>query len=444
MSELVGLLPPQNLEAERSVLGGILLDPEIFYEISEILSPSDFYRSAHQAIYKAMCDLVAKCRPIDAVQLTEELTTKGVFEKVGGHEILAEIVNTVPHAANTKYHAEIVKEKSVSRQVIHAAQEVVREGYSNQHTARELTTIAEQKIFAVTQEKELGQVYQMPQAIAMYSQILERRRQGEVDGLTTGFADLDELILGMGKKQLIYLAARPGQGKSSLAMDICWHVSFTLSGKVLFISLEMSAEELTERLVSSVARIDSKRLKNPYLLDQITHEENTRLMEAMGLITQSQLRINDCTGQTVWQIASAARRMKAHEGLDLLVIDYLGKIRRPESKKSTNDSIADVSGTLKDLTGELEIPILCLHQLNRESVREGVRPAMHQLRDSGALEQDAHHVWLLHNQIPKNESVGPVELIVEKNRNGGTGIVMLTYEKPFTHFSSLIPEGASY
>lgn len=442
MSEL--LLPPHNLEAERSVLGGILLDPEIFYDVSEILSHSDFYRAAHQTVYRSICDLVAKCKPVDAVQLCEDLTTKGVFEKIGGNDLLLEIMNSVPHAANTVCHAGIVKEKSTSRQIINAAQDVVREGYSNQHTAQELTTIAEQKIFAVTQDKELGQVYQMPQAISMYSQILERRRSGEVDGLTTGFADLDDMILGMGKKQLIYLAARPGQGKSSLAMDICWHVSFNLSRKVLFVSLEMSAEELTERLVSCIARIDSKRLKNPYLLDQLTPEENTRLMEAMALVTQSQLTINDCTGQTVWQIASAARRMKARDGLDLLVIDYLGKIRRPESKKSTNDSIADVSGALKDLTGELEIPILCLHQLNRESVREGARPAMHQLRDSGALEQDAHHVWLLHNQIPKTELVGSVELIVEKNRNGATGILYLTYEKPFTHFSSNIPEGAAY
>lgn len=432
---LVDNLPPQNLEAERAVLGGTLLDPECLFDISLILEPDHFYRDAHRTIYRAILEIWGQHGQVDAVMLADWLISRGKYEAIGGDEILMEIANSVPHAANVRYHAEIVKQKALSRSIIQAATTIIREGYSNLYTADQLLESAQQRVFALTEGQDNGQTYEMPKAIQIYAEVLERRRQGEICGLTTGFCDFDELLMGLRPKQLGILAGRPGDGKTSLGMDIAWHVAAT--NNVLLVSLEMGVEELTERLVSSIARIDSKRLRHPYLLAQMSLEENTRVMQAMGQVTQSRLRIDDCFGQTVAKISSKARRMKARDGLDFLVIDYLGKIRKPEGKANTNEKITEMIGDIKDLAGELNIPILCLHQLNRDCVKEGVRPAMHHLRDSGSIEQDAHFVALLHNQMPKNEMVGEVELILDKNRGGATGIIRLIYEKPFTRFSSI-------
>ncbi len=432
-------LPPQNLEAERAVLGCILMDCSTMLDVSLLLSPNDFYREAHKTIYKAMLELWEQTQVVDIVVLSDRLINRGQYEKLGGDQFLGEIANSVPHAANVAMYAEIVRQKSISRQTIQAATDIIRDGYSNLYTAQQLVESAEQKIFAISQDniKDGSQMYTMPEAVDEYSAILERRRNGEISGLTTGFPDLDELILGMSPKQLIYVAARPGAGKTSLAMDITWHVATTLQKRVLFISLEMAIEELTERMISSIAGIDSKRLRDPWLLGSITHQEDERIGNAMNEIREARLQINDCVGQSVSQISSLARRAKSLDGLDLLVIDYLGKIRKPEARNmNTNDQMTYVSNGLKELSGELRIPVLCLHQLNRDCVKEGVRPQMHHLRDSGSLEQDAHGVWLLHNVIPKDQMVGQVEIIVDKNRAGATGIVHLTYEKPFTRFSS--------
>jgi len=436
---LVENLPPQNLEAERAVLGCILMDPNTLMDISLILAPGDFYRAAHKTIYQAMLELWESTQVVDIVVLCDLLINRGVYDKLGGDAFIGEIANSVPHAANFEMYAEIVKEKSISRQTIQAATDILRDGYSNLYTAQQLLESAQQKIFAVAehQNADHGLVFSMPEAVTAYEDIMIRRRNGEIDGLTTGFTDLDELVLGMRPKQFIVLAARPGAGKTSLAMDVSWHVATTLGKKVLFISLEMAVEELTERLVSSVARIDSKRLKDPWLLGQISHAEDERVTAALDLIRNANLKINDCVGQSVEQISSLARRTKARDGLDLLVIDYLGKIRPPDNRNmNTNDKITHISGRLKEISGELRIPVLCLHQLNRDCVKEGVRPQMHHLRDSGSIEQDAHMVMLIHNVIPKPDPVGTVELIVDKNRGGATGIIYLTYEKPFTRFSS--------
>lgn len=436
---LTETLPPQNLEAERAVLGCILMDPSTLLDISLLLTPNDFYREAHKTIYRTILELWESTQVVDIVVLCDLLINRGQYKELGGDAIMGEIANSVPHAANFNMYAEIVRGKSISRQTIQAATDIIRDGYSSLFTAQQLVESAEQKIFAISQNSnaDQSQIYTMPEAIDGYSQLLERRRNGEVSGLTTGFTDLDELILGLGPKQLTYMAARPGAGKTSLAMDIGWHVATNLQKKVLFISLEMAIEELTERMVSSIAGIDSKRLRDPWLLGGITHQEDERIENAMAAIRNANLCINDCVGQSVSQISSLARRVKAREGLDFLVIDYLGKIKKPESRNmNTNDQITYISNALKDVTGELRIPILCLHQLNRDCVKEGVRPQMHHLRDSGSLEQDAHGVWLLHNVIPKDQMAGTVELIVDKNRAGATGIVYLTYEKPFTRFSS--------
>ncbi len=377
-------LPPQNLEAERAVLGAILLDCSVLIDISLILTPEDFYREAHKQIYQAMLAIWESTQVVDAVILADHLINRDKYKLIGGDEMMMEIANCVPHAANAKYHAEIVKQKSTSRQLVQAATEIVRDGYSQLFTAQQLVESAEQKIFSISQNagKDNGQVYTMPDAIESYSTILERRRSGEITGLTTGFADLDELILGMSPKQLIYMAARPGAGKTSLAMDISWHVATNLQKKVLFVSLEMAIDELTERMVSSIAGIDSKRLRDPWLLGSITHQEDERITNAMEAIRNANISINDCVGQSAGQISSLARRVKTRSGLDLLVIDYLGKIRKPEGRNmTTNDQVTYISNAMKELSGELRIPVLCLHQLNRDCVKEGVRPQMHHLRD---------------------------------------------------------------
>lgn len=435
---LLDKLPPQNLQAEQGVLGAILMNPQCMLDVSMKLDPADFYREAHKTIYNALKHLWETHQTCDVVMLADYLIARDKYKLIGGDEILVEIANSIPHAANVHYHAEIVKQKSIKRQVIQSATEIIRDGYSDLYSANEVLEIAEQKIFAISQDRDTGTVYEMQEAVDSYMRILEDRENGEITGLTTGFSDLDELVMGMRPKQFLLLAARPGQGKTSLAMDIGWHVAKQLDRHVLVISLEMAIEELTERMVSSISRIDSKRLKHPHLLAGLTHQERERMSWAMGQLRDSKLLINDCVGQSVSQIASLARRIKTRHGLDFLVVDYLGKIRRPEGRgfNTENDQLTYISNAIKELSGELRIPILCLHQLNRENVKEGVRPKMHHLRGSGSLEQDADVVMLIHNQIPEDQMVGQVELIVDKQRGGATGTVYLTYEKPFTRFSA--------
>ncbi len=434
-------LPPQNLEAERSVLGSVLLDNDVLHEIVPMLGVSDFYRDVHQTIYQAIRDLYDQGKGIDAITLADELIRRDQFDKIGGDETLREIVDSVPHAANAKYYAGIVREKSIGRQLIDSATEIIRDGYSNQYTAQELLESAERKVFAIAEEQIQGDTLDLKDVITKaMDRIAERASSGghAVTGVASGLIDLDDITGGFQAGQLVVLAARPSMGKTALALNICEHCATTGKTPVLFVSLEMGHMEIAERLLCARSRVDGYKLRTGMSLGS---REIGQLTKAWNeLMKDAQIFIDDTPARNMLQITASARRLRLREKIGLIVVDYIQLVDSEDSRDSRQEQIAKISRRLKTLARELEIPVIALSQLNRAvESREDRRPRMADLRESGAIEQDADIVLLLHRPeyYDANDQPGIAELIVAKNRNGGVGTVKLNFQKSITRFENL-------
>jgi replicative DNA helicase len=434
-------VPPQHLEAERGVLGSILLDNEVMHDIVVFLRVEDFYRDAHQTIFSAIRELYDKNKGIDAVTLAEELKHRGQFEQVGGDDTLAEIVTSVPHAANGKYYAEIVKQKATNRQLIESATEIIRDGYSNQFTAEELLESAERKVFSIAEDQIRGETLEIKDVVkGAMEQIATRADSGgrAVTGLATGLFDLDDLTGGFHPGQLIIVAARPSMGKTALALNICDHAGVNLKVPVLFVSLEMVSQEIGERLLCSRSRVDGHKLRTGMGLGQ---REMSKLSTAYkDLCDSGEIFIDDTPARNMMQIAASARRIKRRRQIGLLIVDYIQLVDSDDSRESRQEQIAKISRRLKTLARELKVPIIALSQLNRAvESREDKRPRMADLRESGAIEQDADMVLLLHRPeyYDQNDQPGIAEVIIAKNRNGPVGTVKTQFEKNLTRFDNL-------
>jgi replicative DNA helicase len=432
-------LPPQNLEAERCVLGGILLDNEVLHDIAQFLAPEDFYRAAHQVVYRAVRDLYDLGKAVDAVTLADELTRRDQYKQIGGDELLLEISNSVPHAANTKYHAEIVRQKSVCRLLIQSATEIIREGYSNLYTSQELLEAAEKRIFTIAEDQIRGETHEIKQVLEKAMTLISKRAEEKhpVTGVASGFHDLDDYTNGFHSDQLIIVAARPSMGKTALMLNICDHAAINLKVPVLVVSLEMGNLEIGERLLCARSRVDGHKLRTGHGLD---YRELNKLAKAYHEMEGAPIFIDDTPARNMLQITAMARRLKLRQGLGLIVVDYIQLIDAEESRDSRQEQIAKISRRLKTLARELHVPVIALSQLNRAvESREEKRPRMADLRESGAIEQDADLVLLLHRPeyYDQNDQPGVAEVIVAKNRNGPTGSVKLTFLKNLTRFENL-------
>lgn len=433
-------LPPQNLEAERSVLGSVLLDNDVLHEIVPMLAVADFYRDVHQTIYAAIRDLYDEGKGIDAVTLADELTRRDQFDKVGGDETLTEIVNSVPHAANARYYAGIVREKAIGRQLIDSATEIIRDGYSNQYTAQELLESAERKVFAIAEEQIQGDTLDLKDIITRaMDRIAERASSGghAVTGVASGLIDLDDITGGFQPGQLVVLAARPSMGKTALALNIAEHAAMHGKVAVLFVSLEMGHMEIAERLLCSRSRVDGYKLRTGKSLGS---REIGQLTQAWNELKSAQIFIDDTPARNMLQITAASRRLRLRNQIGLIVVDYIQLVDSEDSRDSRQEQIAKISRRLKTLARELEVPVIALSQLNRAvESREDRRPRMADLRESGAIEQDADIVLLLHRPeyYDANDQPGIAELIVAKNRNGGVGNPKLTFLKNITRFENM-------
>jgi replicative DNA helicase len=434
-------LPPQNLEAERSVLGSVLLDNDVLHEIVPMVGVSDFYRDVHQTIYQAIRDLYDQGKGIDAITLADELIRRDQFEKIGGDETLREIVDSVPHAANAKYYAGIVREKSIGRQLIDSATEIIRDGYSNQYTAQELLEAAERKVFAIAEEQIQGETLDLKDVITKaMDRIAERASSGghAVTGVASGLIDLDDITGGFQPGQLVVLAARPSMGKTALALNICEHAATLGKTPVLFVSLEMGHMEIAERLLCARSRVDGYKLRTGMSLGS---REIGQLTKAWNeLMKDAQIFIDDTPARNMLQITASARRLRLRNQIGLIVVDYIQLVDSEDSRDSRQEQIAKISRRLKTLGRELGVPVIALSQLNRAvESREDRRPRMADLRESGAIEQDADIVLLLHRPeyYDANDQPGIAELIVAKNRNGGVGSVKMTFLKALTRFENL-------
>jgi replicative DNA helicase len=436
---LADRLPPQNIEAEQSLLGSILLDNEVLHEIIPFLRIEDFYRDAHQLIYAAIRDMYDRNKGIDAVTLAEELTRRDQFEQIGGDETLALITGIVPHSANAQYYAEIVKEKATNRQLIENASEIIREGYSNQFTAQQLLESAERRIFGIAEDQIRGETMELKDIVKQAMDAIAHRADAgghAVTGIASGLFDLDDVTGGFQPGQLIVLAARPSMGKTALALNICDFVGVNNNVPTLFVSLEMGRIEIADRLLCARCRIDLHNLKTGRNMNM---RDLAQLGNAFKELGNGSVFIDDTPARNMLQVSASARRLKRRHRLGLIILDYIQLVDTEDSRDSRQEQIAKISRRLKTLARDVQVPIIALSQLNRAvENREDKRPRMADLRESGAIEQDADLVLLLHrpDYYDASDQPGVAELIVAKNRNGATGPIKLTFIKHLTRFEN--------
>ena len=414
-------MPPHNLEAEEGVLGSILLDNDVLPEVAATLRPDDFFRDGHAEIYRAILDLDSQGRAADAVTLCDELDRAGKLLDLGGIEFIASVVNGVPHAANARYYADIVKQKAVGRAVIEACDATLREAYSNQFTAEHLAAEFYRRAAEAAEGGTPDQARQVGGPLGDYLAHMDARRNGPV-GIRSGLHELDALVEGWQDEMLYIIAGRPSTGKSSLALNAAAHAALNCNAPVLFFSLEMRSLELSERLFCADSGIPNYRIRDP---NNLTDEELRVFGASFQKLRKAPLYVDDGPLHGVAQIAAVARKYQHIHGVRLVVIDYLQLIDMEDGTRSNRqEQVARTSRRLKVLARTLKCPILLLSQLNRQSEgREDKRPRMADLRESGSIEQDADVVILVHrpDRYDPNDSPGVVELIVDKNRNGATG-----------------------
>lgn len=432
-------LPPQNIEAELNVLGAILLDNEVLHDVVQLLKPEDFYRDNHQVIYRVIRDLYDQGRPVDFIILTEELTRRDQLEAVGGHETVLNIVGGTAHSANALYHARIVRDKAIGRQLIQISNETLRDAFSNNFTADELIEAAERRVFQIAEDQATGETVEIRDVVAAAMERITARAESRhpVTGVGTGYFDLDDMTGGFQATQLVILAARPSMGKTALALNICEYVVLELKKAVLFVSLEMGQLELAERLLCARSRVEGDKIRKG---QNLRGHDIVLLGKAYDELQAAPLFIDDTPSRTVLQIMANARRLKLRHDIGMIVVDYIQLIDSEDSRDSRQEQIAKISRRLKTLARELDVPVVALSQLNRGvENREDRRPRMADLRESGAIEQDADLVLLLHRPeyYDPNDQPGIAEVIVAKNRNGATGSAKMTFLRNITRFENL-------
>ena len=431
-------MPPASVEAEQAVLGAMLLKPEAVTTAAEELSADDFYRETHRLIYEAMMELKDRTEPVDLVTLTEQLKKADKLAKIGGIPALSLIANSVPTAANVHYHARIVHEKAQLRSLISAATEIAGAAYES---ADEVEDNAEKRILAVSSGKRSKDFVPLQEILLDTLEQIDARynNKGSITGLPTGFTELDHLTAGLQKSDLILVAARPSMGKTAFTLNIAAHVVLRAREPVAFFSLEMSKEQLVQRLLCSEGRIDSQRLR----VGELEEKEWGDLIDTANRLSAAPLYIDDTPGITVMELRSKARRLKAEHGLSLIVIDYLQLMQGRASKNGDNrqQEISEISRSLKALARELNVPVIALSQLSRSvESRQVKRPMLSDLRESGSLEQDADIVMFLYREDyydPETENKNITEVIIAKHRNGPVDTVDLTFLKQFTKFGNL-------
>ncbi|HKQ98444.1 MAG TPA: replicative DNA helicase [Candidatus Polarisedimenticolia bacterium] len=431
---------PHSVDAERSVLGAILLENSAINRAQEILKDSDFYRDPHRRIFKVMGTLSERATAIDPVTVKEELNRSGELEAVGGPAYIASLLDGVPHSSNVEHYAKIVKEKAILRALIDAGGQIVTTAYEATQEVDEILDQSERLVFRITQEQMRAGFVPLrtiaDQSLKTIERLSEHREL--VTGIPTGFPTLNEMTSGLQPSDLIVLAARPGMGKTSLALNMAQHAATQGGRRVGVFSLEMSREQLFLRLLTGQARVDAHRLRT----GRLGRDEWARLTQAYGELAAVPIWIDDTAGTGVLEMRAKSRRLKMEQGLDLLVIDYLQLMRSRGRFENRNQEITEISRSLKELAKELQIPIIALSQLSRAPEQRGGdrRPQLSDLRESGAIEQDADLVMFIYREEiykPTEENRGRAQIIIAKQRNGPIGNIDLAFLREYTRFEEL-------
>ncbi|HBG1841317.1 TPA: replicative DNA helicase [Clostridioides difficile] len=422
-------IPPHSVESEQSILGSILLDKDAIITVTETIKPDDFYKEAHKIIYECMITLSNKGEPIDLITLTEELRKQGHLNDIGGISYITSLSTIVPTTSNVKYYADIVKEKSVLRKLIKASNEIINLGYSGATKIEDVLEQAEKSIFDISQEKTSDDFKSINLVLMDAYDMIEKlyTNKSDVTGITTGFKDLNKKINGLQRTDLILIAARPAMGKTAFSLNLVQNAALKGDASVAVFSLEMSKEQLVQRMLSSQSSVELKKIKTGTLNDN----DWPRIVDAMAVLSDAKIHIDDTPGIKISELRSKCRKLKIEKGLDLVLIDYLQLMEGEGNNESRQQEISKISRSLKILAKELNCPVVALSQLSRApEQRADHRPMLSDLRESGAIEQDADIVMFLYRDEyyhADSESKNIGEVIIAKNRHGETGSVELVW-----------------
>jgi replicative DNA helicase len=447
MADLMEKIPPQNLEAEQALLGSLLIDKEAIIKIGDVIRPEDFYKEAHRVIYETMIELYEQRDPIDILSLSNRLEELSQLEKIGGRSYIASLANSVPTAAHILTYAEIIRKKSISRKLIHASQEITEMAFQEKDKIGELLDESEKKIFDVSQRFLKQNFVPIKDILAEAFERIDElhREKGKLRGVPTGFDDLDAILAGLQKSDLTILAARPSIGKSALAIDIARQAAVNHKIPVAIFCLEMSRDQVVDRILCAQAGVNLWKMRTGYLSSS-DDGDFSRLANAMSILSEAPIYIDDSPFLSSLEIRTKARRLQSEHGLGLLIVDYLQLISEDSHKESRVQEVSEISRNLKGVARELNIPVLALSQLSRAVESRGgpAVPKLSDLRESGSLEQDADVVMFIYRKIMDkgiancpDELRHVAEIHVSKHRNGPTGLVKLFFDENTVSFKNL-------
>lgn len=433
---------PHSLEAEQSMLGAMLLSHEVIPEIAELVRSDDFYYDKHGLVYDALMSLYTEGEPVDAITVAERMKANGTLESVGGKPFIHTLLNTVPTAANARYYAHIVEKNATLRSLIKAGTTVVERGYDTSiDDVSEIIEEAESLIFDVTNRRVSDGFVSIRELLAVNFEQIEKlyEKGARVTGLATGYQDFDDMTSGLQPSDMIIIAARPAMGKTSLALNIAANVALKQKTPIAIFSLEMSENQITQRLLCAEARVDSQSMRTGNLCD----DDWSRLSSALGRLAEAPIYIDDDNGVTIMEMRAKARRLKHKHGLGLIIVDYLQLMQGHRRTENRQQEISEISRSLKVIARELDVPVIAVSQLSRApELRGGAkhRPMLSDLRESGAIEQDADLVIFIYRDDyydQESEEKGEAEIIIAKHRNGPTGIVKMTFLEHYAKFCSI-------
>jgi replicative DNA helicase len=434
-------IPPNNTEAERALLGSVMLRPEVMFEITDLAHPASFYSEKHRLIFETMLDLFSKRNPTDLLTVSARLKEKNLLEEIGGNSYLGEIINSVPSAANASYYAQIIQKKHIARNLIGAADFISSLGYDEAEELETLLDQAQKKIYDVTNISSIHKFVELKDELTEAWERLDKlHNSGDgLRGVPTGFKELDEKLSGLQKSDLIILAARPSVGKTALAMDIARQAAVYHNVPVGIFSLEMSSQQLVDRMLASQSSVDAWKLRTGR---GIREDDFASIRGSLDILSKAPIFIDDQPGNNILKMRSVARRLKNEKGLGLIVVDYLQLMVTTKNYDSMVNQVTEISRSLKNLARELEVPVLALSQLSRAIEQRGGRPKLSDLRDSGSIEQDADVVMFIHREDKAKgandaEKTNIAEILIEKHRNGATGKVELFFNEKGVTFLPL-------